>query len=90
MRNQKPLPLPKIETTVHGAARVAIVRLAIAATADCEAFHSAEEQMEFFEILQAWANANIENIRGITETWRTAGVHTGAVDSGMNGSGMKG
>ncbi len=59
MTKPSPCPLPKIETTVHGGARTAIVRTAASAVCYCETFESAEEQAEYFTILRDWAALNL-------------------------------
>lgn len=67
MQKPEPLPLPRIETSVHASSRTALTRLVATAVGHCESFESLEEQEEYFRLLRDWAAVNL----AVCETSRT-------------------
>jgi hypothetical protein len=65
MRVTSPLPLPKLDSSIHGEARNTMIRVSTMAIQDLKAFNSAEAQLEFFTTLRDWANLNVANLEGL-------------------------
>jgi hypothetical protein len=71
MRNPTPLPLGKVDSTVHASARTAAHRVSAIALGDIEKFGSVQESVEFFTLMKNWADVNLANIEQLA-----AGVQT--------------
>jgi hypothetical protein len=76
MHRPPALPLPKIPSTVHATARLAMARIETRVAVDCDAMIHAQEMVELFELMRDWANANLENLAGLAAG--AAGLAAGA------------
>jgi hypothetical protein len=73
MRVTPPLPLPKLDSSIHGEARNTLVRVSTMAIQDLKVFNSAEAQLEFFSALRDWTNLNVANLEGLASGAASSG-----------------
>jgi hypothetical protein len=77
------VPMSKMDSTIHGDARMQLTELATAVTAACQKLSTVEAHMEYFNEGRDWFISNIANIEGTrTEGARPEGTRTTAGGGG--------
>lgn len=62
MHRPIPLPLGKVDSTIHASARTLANPFTVIALSDIERFGSAQEQVEFFTLVRDWSTTNLAYI----------------------------
>jgi hypothetical protein len=73
MQKTEPLPLPRLDTTIHGTVRNAITRSTRILSEDIRSFSSVQEAVEYWTLWRDIANANLTNIEGLSMGEQSSG-----------------